>query len=83
MALVNGLPAPEPLRQITPGHSRADPEQDPVDHLPVVAPTPAATTGFRQMRLKPHPLVPGQISPPHDQSNDRIVGQSQDPPDGS
>lgn len=82
MPLVDGLPASESLGQVTPRHSGPDPEQDPVDHLAVVAPSSASSTELRQMRLKPHPLVVFQISPPHDQNNDPIVGRSQDPPDG-
>jgi hypothetical protein len=81
MPLVDGFPAPEALGQVTPWHSGADPEQDPVDHPAVIAPSSAPGTGLRQMWLKPHPLVVRQISPPHDQNNDPIVGRSQDPPD--
>jgi hypothetical protein len=47
----------------------------------VIAPSSAPRTRPRQMRLKPHPLIVRQISPPHDQNNDPIVVRSQDPPD--
>jgi hypothetical protein len=70
MPLVNGLPAAETLREVAPGNTRAHPEQDPVDHLPVVAPTTTPTPGYRQMRLQPPPLFIRQIAPPHEQNND-------------
>lgn len=64
MALVDGLPAPEPLRQVPPWDARTDPEQDPVDHHPVVTPAAASTPGLWQMRRQSRPLFVGQIAPP-------------------
>lgn len=81
MPLVDGLPTAETLRQVTPRQPGADPEQDPVDHLPVVAPPSAPGTGLRQMRFKPYPLVIRQITPPHGQNNDPTARRSHDPPD--
>lgn len=69
VALVQGLPVPEPLLQFPPRDTRADPEQDPVDHHPVISPTSATAPGLRQMWCQLRPLVVRKITPPHDQHN--------------
>ena len=38
MPVIDGLPVPEPLRQIPPRAPRPGPEEDPVDHQPVIIP---------------------------------------------
>src|SRR5512140_2515208 len=61
MPVIDRLPVPEPLRHITPGAPRPRPEQDPVDHLPVIGPpaTPRRISG--QQPPQPLPLLIGQI----------------------
>lgn len=57
--LVDGLPRPAPLRQITPGGSGPQPPQHPVDHLPVITPRTATPVHLRQQGLYslPRPSV--------------------------
>src|SRR5512135_2106709 len=61
MPVIDRLPVPEPLRHITPGAARPGPEQDPVDHLPVIGPpaTPRRISG--QEPPQAVPLLIGQI----------------------
>jgi hypothetical protein len=74
VALVDGLPGAEPLWEITPVHIGPHPVQNPVDHLTVVAPTPAPTITHRQERPQPFPLGIRQLTTPiptHTQNNSR------------
>jgi hypothetical protein len=62
MPVIDGLPVPEALRQIPPRAARPGPEEDPVDHRPVISP-PATTllrTG-RQQHPQALPFLIGQI----------------------
>jgi hypothetical protein len=47
MPAIDRLPVPEPLRQIPPRASHPGPEEDPIDHLPVIGPpaTPRRISG--------------------------------------
>ncbi len=58
MAFVDGLPRPEPLRQIPPLHTGPDPVEHPVDHPPVITPPAPTSTTRRQER---HQLVPLRV----------------------
>jgi hypothetical protein len=61
--VVDGLPVPVLARQVPPWASRPDPEEDPVDHHPVVVP-PVPLPGMpRQQPLQPRPLIIGQVMP--------------------
>ena len=42
MPVIDGLPVPEALRQVPPRAARPGPEEDPVDHRPVIGPPAAA-----------------------------------------
>ena len=55
MPVIDRLPVPEPLRHITPGAPRPRPEQDPVDHLPVIGPpaTPRRISGQQPPQALP------------------------------
>ena len=60
--LVDRLPGPIPLRQVSPGHPGADPEQDAVEDLAVVPPPPTPLRGHRwQQRGQPRPLRIGDL----------------------
>lgn len=86
VALVNGLPRPEPLRRIAPLHPGPNPVKNPVDHLPMITPSPAPTIAHRQERPQPLPLSVRQLttlSPPHARYNEQIRRQSPDRPDSS
>ena len=58
MPVIDGLPVPEALRQVPPRAPRPGPEEDPVDHRPVIGPpaTPAAdqTAGTPEGAPIPH-----------------------------
>src|SRR5438046_5814070 len=55
MPVIDGLPVAEPLRQIPPRASRPGPEEDPVDHLPVIRPpaTPRRISGQEHPQALP------------------------------
>jgi len=57
-----GLPRPVPFGNITPRRTRAQLPQDRVQHLPVIPPTTAPTTGRRQQRLDPRPSPIGEFT---------------------
>ena len=59
--LVRGLPRPVALGQIPPRCTGAGLPEDCVDHLPVITPPPAPTTGRRQQRLDPGPCRVGDL----------------------
>jgi hypothetical protein len=63
MPAVDGLPVPEPLRQIPTRHP-AGPEQDPVEHQPVIIPPVPLPRMSWQQRLEPRPLRVTQVMPP-------------------
>lgn len=86
MALVDRLPRPEPLWQITPVNPGPNPVKNPVDHLSMITPPPTPTVTHRQERPKSLPLGVRQIatlSPPHSGNNEQIRRKSHDRPDSS
>ncbi len=68
MTFVDGLPRPEPLRQIPPLHTRPEPIEHPVDHPKVITPPAPTGTARRQERLQSVPLCVRQIPTPHTDS---------------
>src|SRR6266566_964511 len=63
MPVIDGLPVPEPLRQVPPRAPRPSPVEDPVDHHPVIVPPAPLPRLARQHRLQQCPLRTGQIMP--------------------
>jgi hypothetical protein len=63
MPVADGLPVPEPLRQIPPRAPRPDPAEHPVDHHPVIIPPVPLPGMSRQQRLQPRPLRIAEIMP--------------------
>src|ERR1700746_3830831 len=63
MPVIHGLPVPEPLRQIPPRAPRPGPEEDPVDHQPVIIPPMPLPRMSRQQRLQPRPFRITQVMP--------------------
>src|ERR687897_3453175 len=62
MATVQGSEVPVAVRHVPPRRPGPGPPQDPVDHLPVIAPpASAARRPVRQQRLQPGPLPISQI----------------------
>src|SRR5258708_27791065 len=61
MPVIDGLPVPEPLRQIPPRAPSPGPEENPVDHHPVIRPPAALPRISRQERPQPLPLLISQI----------------------
>src|SRR5258705_12106380 len=61
MPVIDGLPVPEPLRQITPRAPGPGPEEDPVDHLPVIGPPATARRISGQEPPQAIPLLISQI----------------------
>src|SRR5689334_4656776 len=61
MPVVDGLPVPEPLRQVPPRAPGPGPEEDPVDHHPVIGPPAAARRTGRQEDPQPVPFLICQI----------------------
>src|SRR5262249_16642764 len=60
--VVDGLPRPEPLGQVTPGGPGVEPPEDAVEHQPVVLPLPAGLGRTRREELgQQRPLVVGQF----------------------
>src|SRR5262245_64176216 len=63
MPVIDGLPVPEPLRQVPPRAPGPGPEEDSVDHQPVIiSPVPLPRVP-RQERLQPRPLRITEIMP--------------------
>ena len=60
--LVRGLPGPIASRQVTPWCLDPQLPQNPVEHLPVIAPPPPPTR-HRQQRLNPRPRPIRQLTP--------------------
>jgi hypothetical protein len=56
--------SPEPLRQVPPRATRPGPEDDPVDHQPVIIPPMRLPRMGRQQRPRPCPLRITEIMPP-------------------
>ncbi|MGH3422784.1 MAG: hypothetical protein ACRDOD_24695, partial [Streptosporangiaceae bacterium] len=54
---------PEPLRQVAPRSPGPGPEEDPVDHQPVIIPPVSLPRMRRQQRLQPRPFTIRQIVP--------------------
>lgn len=52
----DGLPRPEPIRQIPPGHPGPVPEDDALDHLAVITPRTTSTPHPRHQPFEPFPL---------------------------
>ena len=63
MPVIDRLPDPEPLRQIPPRAPGPGPEEDPIDHHPVVIPPVPWPRMHRQQRLQPRPLHISQVVP--------------------
>ena len=63
MPVIDGLPVPEPLRQIPPRAPRPDPAEHSVDHQPVIIPPVPLPRMTRQQRLQLHPLRITEIMP--------------------
>src|SRR5512140_2858081 len=61
MPVIDGLPVPESLRQITPRAPRPGPEEDPVDHLAVIGPPATARRIGRQEPPQALPLLISQV----------------------
>src|SRR6266566_8509691 len=61
MPVIDGLPVPEPLRQITPRVPGPGPEEDPIDHLPVIGPPATARRISGQEPPQAIPLLISQI----------------------
>src|SRR2546430_13378773 len=61
MPVIDGLPVPEPLRQITPRAPGPGPEEDPIDHLPVIGPPATARRISGQEPPQAIPLLISQI----------------------
>ena len=61
MPVIDGLPVPEPLRQIAPRAPGPGPEEDPVDHLPVIGPPATARRISGQEPPQAIPLLISQI----------------------
>ena len=63
MPVIDGLPVPEPLRQIPPRAARPGPEQDPINHQPVIIPPVPLPRMSRHQRLQPRPLRITKLMP--------------------
>src|SRR5271165_2030629 len=62
MPVIHGLPVPEALRQVPPRAPCPGPEEDPVDHRPVIGPPAAALLrAGRQEHPKALPFLIGQV----------------------
>ena len=61
VTVIDGLPVPEPLRQVPPGAAGPGPEEDPVDHHPVVQPPAAPRRIGAQKAPRPLPFLIRQI----------------------
>src|SRR5438034_680754 len=61
MPVIDGLPVPEPLRQIAPAAPGPGPEEDPVDNLPVIGPPATARRISGQEPPQAVPLLISQI----------------------
>src|SRR6516225_10503060 len=64
MPVIDGLPVPEPLRQVPPRVARTGPVEDPVDHQPVIIPPVPLPRMPRQQRLQPRPFRITEVMPP-------------------
>lgn len=73
---VDGLPRPEPLRQVTPLHAGPHPVQNSVDHLPVIPPPATTPVTDRQEQPQSFPFGIREITPPHVHINDLEAEQS-------
>lgn len=67
---IHGLPRPEAFRQVTPLHPGPHSVQNPVDHLPVIAPPATTPVTDRQERPQSFPFSIAQVTPPHVHIND-------------
>jgi len=63
MPVIDGLPVPKPLRQIPPWAAHPGPEQNPINHQPVIIPPVPLPRMSRQQRLQPCPLRIAQVMP--------------------
>ena len=61
MPVVDRLPQPATRRQVTPDDPSPGPEEDPVDHRPMVLPPCTPHRVHRQQRFQPRPLIIRQI----------------------
>src|SRR2546430_615492 len=61
MPVIDGLPVPEPLRQIALRAPSPGPEEDPVDYLPVIGPSATARRISGQEPPQAVPLLISQI----------------------
>src|SRR2546430_17532481 len=61
MPVIDGLPVPEPLRQIAPRAPSPGPEEDPVNYLPVIGPSATARRISGQEPPQAVPLLISQI----------------------
>src|SRR5258708_14905518 len=61
MRVIGGLPVPDPLRKIPPRAPSPGPEENPVDHHPVIRPPAALPRISRQERPQPLPLLISQV----------------------
>jgi hypothetical protein len=61
--VIDGLPVPEPLRQVPPRPLCPGPEEDPVNHQPVIIPPVPMPRMTWQQRLPPRPLRISQVMP--------------------
>jgi hypothetical protein len=60
----DGLPVPEPFRQVAPRVPSPGAEQDPVDHQPVIVPPVSLPRMAGQRRLQPRPFRITEVMPP-------------------
>jgi len=58
------LPVAEAFRQVAPRAAGPGPEEDPVDHQPVIIPAVLQPRMPRQQRLQPCPLRITEVMPP-------------------
>ena len=63
MPVIHGLPVPEPLREVPPWAPGPGPEEDPVDHQPVIIPSVPLPRMPRQHRLQPRPFPITKVMP--------------------
>src|SRR6516162_1842188 len=64
MPVIDRLPVAEAFRQVAPRAPGPGPEEDPVDHQPVIIPPVPLPRMPRQQRLQPRPFHITEVMPP-------------------